>query len=205
MCMLGAIAVGALGVPGDGDSVQAVVARLVASDDEVAAVALPLLLICAFAIALSTMSALFSAGLCTIQYDLLVAARPEEATAPRRTLLAGGGFGLVFAAVFLVAAAFLDIHFPSSTFLALLFAFACAQLALAPLVLGPIVGRTRAGAVSPGWALATLGAGAAGGVAPVIAYLATGTETWLWAPVPACCGSGLALYAVARVASRGTA
>jgi hypothetical protein len=83
-------------------------------------------------------------------------------------------------------------------------ALGCAQLALAPLVLGPLVGRKRggAGSVSAGWALAILGLGAASGFAAVAVHLATGAEAWLWAAVPACLASGLALFAVARAASR---
>jgi hypothetical protein len=214
MCMLGAIAVIAIETPGGANVLQLFVAQLISEDNEVTVVALPLLLICVFAVALSTMSALFSASLCTIRYDILAALWPElapgqgqaskEATATRRTLVAGGGLGLAFAAAFCVADASLQISFTSSTFLALLFAFCCAQLSFAPLVLGPIVGRTRGGfgTVSPGWALVILGFGAASGVAAVTVYLATGTEAWLWAAVPACLGSGLALFAIARAASR---
>ena len=214
MCMLGAIAVIAIETPGGADVLQVIVAPLISGDNDVAVVALPLLLICVFAVALSTMSALFSASLCTIRYDLLAALWPElapgegqsstEATARRRTLVAGGGIGLAVAAAFGVADAALQISFTSSTFLALLFAFCCAQLSFAPLVLGPIVGRTRGnfGTVSPGWALVILGFGAASGVAAVTVYLATGTEAWLWSAVPACLGSGLVLFAIARAASR---
>jgi hypothetical protein len=57
--------------------------------------------------------------------------------------------------------------------------------------------------VRPGWALAILAAGAASGVAAVIAYFLTGVEAWLWAAVPGCLGTGLLLYAVARAAARG--
>jgi hypothetical protein len=214
MCMLGAIAVIAIGMPGGADVLQIFVAQLISEHNEVAVVALPLLLICVFAVALSTMSALFSASLCTIRYDLLAALWPElapgqgqalkEATARRRTLVAGGGLGLAVATIFCVADASLQISFTSGTFLALLFAFCCAQLSFAPLVLGPIVGRLRGGlgTVSPGWAVVILGFGAASGVAAVTVYLATGTEAWLWAAVPACLGSGLVLFAIARAASR---
>ena len=214
MCMLGAIAVIAIETPGGADVLQAFVAQLISEYNEVTVVALPLLLICVSAVALSTMSALFSASLCTIRYDMLAAIWPElapgpgqaskEATATRRTLVAGGGLGLAFAAAFCVADAFLQISFTSSTFLALMFAFSCAQLSFAPLVLGPIVGRKRgnSGTVSPGWALVILGFGAASGVAAMTVYLATGTDTWLWAAVPACLGSGLVLFAIARAASR---
>jgi hypothetical protein len=201
LCMLGAIAGAALGAPGDGDPVRGFVARLVAADDEVSALALPLLLVCALAVAVSTMSALFSAGLCTIHYDLL----PASGAPMRSMLVAGGGFGLAVAAAFVVAEGL--VSFASNAFLAWMFAFACAQLASAPLVLGPIVGRARGGSgtVGPGWALAVLCAGAASGVACATAYLVTGTETWLWAAVPACLGSGGVVFLIGRIASRRTA
>ena len=214
MCMLGAIAVIAIEPPGSAYVLQAVVAQLLSEDNEVTVVVLTLLLICVFAVALSTMSALFSASLCTIRYDMLAALWPElapgqgqvskEATATRRTLVAGGGLGLALAAAFCVADASLQISFTSSTFLALLFAFCCAQLSFVPLVLGPIVGRRRGGfgTVSPGWALVILSFGAASGLAAVTGYLATGTEAWLWAAVPACLGSGLVLFTIAHTVSR---
>ncbi len=214
MCMLGAIAVSAIGTPGGADVLQIFVAQLISEHNEVAVIALPLLLICVLAVALSTMSALFSASLCTIRYDMLAAFWPElapgqgqasmEARARRRTLVAGGGLGLAVAAAFCVADASLQISFTSGTFLALLFAFCCAQLSFAPLVLGPIVGRLRGGlgTVSPGWAVVIVGLGAASGVAAVTVYLATGTEAWLWAAVPTCLGSGAVSFAIARAASR---
>jgi hypothetical protein len=214
MCMLGAIAVIAIEAPSGADGLRAFVAQLVSGGNAATVVVLPLLLICVFAVALSTMSALLSASLCTIRYDLLAAVWPElapgqpqvsnEALARRRTLVAGGALVLAFAAVFCVAEVFLRIDFTSSTFLALLFAVCCAQLSFVPLVLGPILARSRGswGTVSPGWALAILGCGATAGVAAVTVYLATGTEAWLWTAVPACLGSGLVLFVIARAASR---
>jgi hypothetical protein len=200
--MLGAIALGAIDASGGEDPLSDFVAQLVRADNDVTAVVLALLLICACAAALSTMSALFSASLCTIRYDLLAASK--EPTATRRSIVAGGALGLAVAAALCVADLSLQISFTGSTFLALLLAFCCAQLALAPLVLGPIVGRARggSGAVSPGWALVVLGSGAASGLAAVTVYLATGTEAWLWAAVPACVGSGWALFVCGRAASR---
>jgi hypothetical protein len=58
------------------------------------------------------------------------------------------------------------------------------------------------GAVSAPWALIIVGVAAACGIAPVIVYVATGAETWLWAAIPACLGSGIVLFAVAQL-SRG--
>jgi hypothetical protein len=188
LCLLGAIAVTALGAP----DVPASVAALAAADDAVSGVALALLLVCALAVAASTMSVLVSAALCTLRYDL----------APAAVTPVKAGIGLVLAAgaAFVLAAGPLAIGFGSDAFLAWMFAFVCAQLAATPLVAGPLVG---AGRVPPGWALAVLAVGAASGVAAVVAYVVTGTQTWLWAAVPACLGSGLVLYAVGRSVSRG--
>jgi hypothetical protein len=208
--MLGAIAVAAAEAPSGANVLQAFVARLTAEDNGVSGVAAPLLLICVVAAALSTMSALFSASLCTIRYDMVAPGQgraADEATATRRTLVAGGGLALACAAAFVVAGASLPISFTTGTFVALLSAICCAQLSFAPLVLGPIVARRRggSGAVSPGWAFIILAAGAASGVVAVIVYLATGIEAWLWAAVPVCLGSGTLLFAIARAASRDAA
>jgi hypothetical protein len=201
-------------MPGGADVLQAVVAELASDSHGLAVAALSLLLIGVLAVALSTMSALVSASLCTIRYDLLAALWPElapgaaharERAAARRTVVVGAGVALVVAVVSGVADAFLRISVASSTFLALVFALCGAQLAFVPLVVGPILGRARgvSGTVGPGWAMIVLGAGAAGSAAAVAVYVATGTEGWLWAAVPACLGSGLVLFALARaVANR---
>ncbi len=168
-----------------------------------ASAALALLLVSVFAIALSTMSSLFSASLCTVRYDVLPAFWPERASAAaqtgegttRRLVLAGGGLYLVMiVAGFLIADAYLQISFASSEFLALLFAFYCAQLAFVPLVLGPVIGGT----VSARWALVILGVSAVMGLFAVTIYVATCNESWLWAAVPACLGSGFLLFVTAR-------
>ena len=112
---------------------------------------------------------------------------------------AGTGLGLAAAAAFVVAAGPLALGFGSDAFLAWMFAFTCAQLAAAPLALGPLLG---AGRVRPGWALAVLGGGVASGVGAIAAYFVSGLETWLWAAIPACLGTGCALYAVGRGAAR---
>jgi hypothetical protein len=211
VCMLGALA--ATDTQGGAKVLEVFVAQLVAGNNEAGVVALSLLLICVLPAALSTMSALFSASLCAIRYDVLAALRPKlapgqgpaagEAAARRLTLVAGVGLGVAFAAAFCIAEASVRIGVTSSTFLALLFAICCAQLSFAPLVLGPIVGRLRggSGAVTPGWALVVLGSGAAGGIAAAIAYLATGAEAWLWTAVPGCLGAGLVLFIIARIAT----
>jgi len=209
MCMFGAIAAIAVGAQGSA-AVETFGQRLVAAGD-IAGVVSPLLLICVFAAAVSTMGALFSACLCTIRYDMLALHWPPGQTAParepaarRRTLLIGGVLALAVAVTFFVAGAFLHDGFSSNTFVALLLALCCAQLSSAPLVLGPIVDRGRriSRTVNPGWAMVILGVGAASGAIAVAIYLVSGVEAWLWSAVPACLGSGMVLFAIARAASR---
>ena len=216
MCAFGAIFVVSTAASGDTDVMVAFISELISQQNEVATTALSLLLVSVLAMASSTMSALFSASLCTFRYDILPILRPEpasegarafaEARATRRTIAAGGGLCLVILLASYLAGERLGITFTSGKFLALVFAFSCAQLAFVPLVLGPLIGRTQEGfgTVGPGWALAILGFGAAMGVCAVTVYLATGYETWLWAAVPACLAAGALLFAIARLqAARG--
>ena len=209
MCMFGVIAVVSMATPGGADAIEAFIREL-AAEENVMAAALSLLLVSVFAIALSTMSSLFSASLCTVRYDVLPAFWPELSSAKaqtaeeatRRTVMAGGGLYLVMiVAGFLSADACLHLSFASSEFLGLLFAFCCAQLSFVPLILGPVIARRSGGfgTVSSGWALVILGVGAVIGLIAVAVYLTSGNESWLWSAVPACLGSGLMLFIVARL------
>ena len=116
-------------------------------------------------------------------------------------MMIGAALCVVIAAAFFVADAVFAVSFTSSTFLALLFAFGSAQLALVPLVIGPLLGSGPK-PFCPGWALAVLATGAAAGIGAAIIYLATGQEPWLWAAVPACLGSGAALFTAGRLVGR---
>jgi hypothetical protein len=204
MCMFGAIAVVATETPASRDALKMFIRQLALEQNLPASLAMSLLLVGMFAMALSAMSSMFSASLWILRYDMLPAFWPDlgperiqpgdEAIARRRTILAGSGFCLAAILLVHVADSFLGIGFTSSTFLGLLFVCCCAQLSFAPLVLAPILG-----AVSAPWALLIVGVAAASGIAAVIVYLATGAEPWLWAAIPACLGSGVALFAVARL------
>jgi hypothetical protein len=209
MCMFGVIAVVTMAIPDGANAVAGFLRELAAEQNALAGAALSLLLLSVFAIALSTMSSLFSASLCTVRYDVLPTVWPELASAKggageatRRTIIAGGGLyvATTIAGLF-IADAYLKMSYTSSAFLALLFAFSCAQLAFVPLLLGPLIGRTRDGfrTVSSAWALVILACGAAAGPIAVAIYLATGSEPWLWAAVPACLASGLLLFILARL------
>jgi hypothetical protein len=209
--MFGAVATLSL-APDGKDAVQAFVAQMVSDQNFVAEWTLSLLLVAVLAIALSTTTAALSAGLAAVRYDLLpmpdgasAAARAsQEATAERRVAMIGAALCVAIAAAFFVADAVFAVSFTSSTFLALLFAFGCAQLALAPLVIGPLLGSSGDGPkpFCPGWALAVLATAAAAGIGAAIIYLATGQEAWLWAAVPVCLGSGAALFAIGRLVGR---
>jgi hypothetical protein len=210
MCMFGVIGVVTMATPDAANAVAGFLRELTAEQNELAAAALSLLLLSVFAIALSTMSSLFSASLCTVRYDVLPAVWPELASAKgddageatRWTVIAGGGlYVLTTVAGLFIADACLKVSYASSAFLALLFASSCAQLAFVPLVLGPLIGRTRDGfaTVSAAWALVILACGAAAGPIAVAIYVATGSEPWLWAAAPACLASGLLLFTLARL------
>lgn len=217
MCAFGALAVSAA-TPDGADIMQAFIRQLISEQNSVAIAALSLSLVGMFAMALSTIIPLFSASLCAVRYDILPALWPEFAPEEGRALAeakatrlavaaAGGALCLVILVAFYFIEERLHITFTSNRFLALVLAFSCAQLSFVPLVLGPLIGRTGEGlgTVQAGWALAILGISAAAGVGAVTVYLATGDEPWLWASVPACLGTGVLLFAVARLRTARTA
>jgi hypothetical protein len=173
-----------------------------------ASLGLSFLLLGIFAMALSAMSSMFSASLWVLRYDMLPVLWPalgperiksgDEAIARRRTILFGCGFCVAAVLLVHVAGLLFGVVFASTTFLALLFVCCCAQLSFVCLVLGPIAPGRGIGAVSASWALVIVSVAACSGIATVIVYLATGAEPWLWAAVPACLGSGIVIFAIAR-------
>jgi len=210
MCMFGVIGVVTMATPDGANAVAGFLRELTAEQNALAAAALSLLLLSVFAMALSTMSSLLSASLCTVRDDVLPSLWPELASAKaddtgeatRWAAIAGGGLYVITTiAGFLIVDSYLQVNYTSGTFLALLFAFSCPQLSFVPLIFGPLLGRTREGfaTVSPAWALVILASGAAAGLVAVAIYIATGSEPWLWAAVPACLASGLLVFALARL------
>jgi hypothetical protein len=211
MCAFGAVAVVATETPADRDVLQTFIRQLTSEESLPASLAISLLVLGILTMALSAASSMLSASLWVLRYDLLPALWPmlspeqtrpaDEAIARRRTILVG--CGLCIGAIFLVvvADALFGMSFTPSTFFAVLCACFCAQLSFISLVLTSLglTGRCM-GAVSAPWALLIIGVAAASGIAAVIVFLATGAEPWLWAAVPACLGSGLVLFAVARSA-----
>jgi hypothetical protein len=210
MCMFGAVAAVATETQMDRDALQIFIGQLAMDDSLPASLAISLLLVGLFAMALSAMSSMFSASLLVWRHDILPALWPalgrerikpgDEVIARRYTTLVGCGFCLAAIVLVNVADTLLGLmSFTTSTFLAVLVACWCAQLSFVSLVLAPIGLRSRGmGAVSGPWALLIVGVAAGSGIATVVVYLTTGAEPWLWAAVPACLGTGLVLFAVAR-------
>ena len=215
ICLLGAVAGLTLATPDRGDVGYAFIAQLVAQENFVATTVLSFLLFSLFAMAISTMSSLFAASLCTIRYDILPmfwskstsaqTLATQKAQAIRWTMIAGAGMGFAVFAAFYVADTGLKITFASARFLVLVFGFSCFQLSFVPLVLGPLIaGSGGRGAVSPGWALAIMGVSAAVAIGTTAAYLATEYDLLLSVAVPGCLGSGALLFLLARLWLRQT-
>jgi hypothetical protein len=212
MSLVGAIAVIATETPIDAEVMPAFIAQLIEDQNEVTVVVLPLFLIAVSAIALSAMMSMFSAGLCTIRFDILPQFLPEpasrnaktdESIAIRRTLTAGAGLFLTVVIAFFLADILLPVGFATSTFLALLLAFASVPFSFAPLVLGPMLfgAHGRFAPVRPLWALTVMSCSSASGAATVAIYVISGNETWLWATAPVCLGTGLMIFTIAWTTS----
>jgi len=199
--MFGTIAVLATGMPDGADILQSFIGWLASQQNGVADAASGLLFVSLIAMALVTMSAMFSATLATIRYDLIPAlspgpAQPDQALARRRAVTAGGGVCVAMLIILSLLNDYLDPSFAGARFVNLQLACFCAQLAFAPLVAGPMI-LGNAGVIGPAWAITVLGAGVAAGQGLVIVSVQPEYKTWLWAAIPACLGAGLSLYAVA--------
>jgi len=118
MCMFGAIAGAALGLAPGFNAAQVFLQELTAQQNLVASLAASFFLVAIVPMALSTMTAAFSATLCAIRYDIVPTFWPElaaekipaaaEATARRRTILIGGGLCLLMLVLFYLAFAGLE-------------------------------------------------------------------------------------------------
>jgi hypothetical protein len=170
------------------------VQEVASGENPIAAAAFSLLLIVILAIAVSTMASCFSAGLCTIRYDM-----PSESLERFSSGVAGRLFFLAIIVALILVTETLPMSFASSSFLAVVFALCSPLLSFAPLILGPIVLRH---VVSPSLALCIMGLGAGSTAGGLAGYLATGNETWLWAAVPVCLGLGFLLLTVSRLSDR---
>jgi hypothetical protein len=142
-------------------------------DNPIATTSLSLLLVALAGFATSTIASSFSAGLCTIRYDIL----PPSKDAP--SSLASRAFFLAVIIALIVVTEALPLSFTDSRFVALVFALCSPVLPFAPLILAP-------GRVSAPVALAVLAVGPVCAAGAIIAYAVTRDETWLWAAAPAC-------------------
>jgi hypothetical protein len=156
------------------------------------------------------MTAIFSAIMCAFRHDIVPALcvrtgaglepAMKEPAARRRAMAAAAALILMMLAVFCA------LHILRSgggnEFLVLVFALFCAQLSFVPLVVGPVIGRIKAGAIAPGWALAAVGCGVVAGIACGARHLAGAGETWLWTAVPASLGASALVLAASIIASQ---
>src|SRR5262249_42073207 len=137
--------------------------------------ALSFLLMAIVAIALAAMAASFSAGLCTIRYDILPE-RAETTTAGR----AGRLFFLAVLGALVGAAELLAMGFTDPGFLALVLALGAPVLSLETLVfraaLGPPASATRG--------LLTLASAPVVTGTALAAFIVTRNDMWLWLAVP---------------------
>jgi len=214
ICMFGTIAVLATNTPGGTDVLRSFIVRLASQQNDLADVALWLLLVSGIAMALLTNSAMFSAILATIRYDIIPTVwsslAPElgqssnQALARRHAIIVSCGLCVGMLIALFLLNAYFDRSFASGRFLTLQLACLCAQLAFSPLVVGPLISGNSP-AISPAWAIAVIGAGVAAGQGVIIVSLQPEHQAWLWSAIPACLGSGLSLYAVARLWTSKTA
>jgi hypothetical protein len=157
------------------------------------------------------MGSLIAAGLDVVGSDIVPTLAPQSTSAAgtagggrgRGTLIAGLVIGLLVLTTFLLADIGAEHTFGIAGLLGAMLAFSSAQIALAPLVLAPLLaGSGRFGTVTPAWAFAVLSAGAAVGVGMTIAGLAFGQTVALPWAVPACFGATTLLFVIAVLVSR---
>jgi hypothetical protein len=210
--LFGAIAGLTLAGASEGDATQAFVASLLAQENSVATAIATLLMLGLLAIAVATMGSLFSAALDVVDWDIVPALRSRSISeAPstadekptRATLMAGLVIGLLVLTTFLLADMRAAHTFGIAGLLGAVLAFSSAQIALAPLVLAPLLaGSARFGAVTPAWAFAVLAAGAALGAGATIAGLVFGQTAVLPWAVPVCFGATTLLFVIAVLVGR---
>jgi hypothetical protein len=194
-----------------GDATQVFVVSLLGQENSVAAAVLSLLMLAFLALAVATIGSLFSAALDVVGGDIAPALRSPSTSATgladgppaRRTLIAGLVIGLLVLATFLLVDARAEHTFGIAGLLGAMLGFGSVQIALAPLVLAPLLARSaRFATVTPAWAVAVLSVGAAIGMGITIAGLIFGQAALLPWAVPACFGSTTLLFVIAALVSR---
>jgi len=117
--------------------------------------------------------------------------------------MAGLVIGLLVLATFLFADVRSEHTFGVAGLLGALLAFSSVQIALAPLVLAPLLaGSARFGTLTPAWALAVLSLGAAISIGTTIAGLLFGRAAALPWAVPVCFAATTLLFVIAAFVTR---
>jgi hypothetical protein len=189
-----------------GDATGVFMTSLLALETSVATIIASLLMLGVLALAAATIGSLFAAGLCVVRSDVVPALRSRPATGgsadegPARTpLIAGLIFGGLILVTFVVADRVSTAD--SAGLLGAMLGFGSAQIALAPLVLVPLLaGHTRFSTVTAPWALAVLLVGGAIAVSMTIAGLVFGQVAALSWAVPAVFVSSMLVFAIGAVA-----
>ena len=216
ICMFGTIAVLATNTPGGADILRSFIVRLASQQNDLADVALWLLLVSGIAMAVLTNSAMFSAILATIRYDIIptvwsslapeLAQSTNQALARRRAIIASSALCVGMLIALFLLNDYLDRSFASGRFLSLQLAcFLCTASFRSARNRSPYKRNSSSAAISPAWAIAVIVAGVAAGQGVIIVSLQPEHKAWLWSAIPACLGSGLSLYAVARLWTSKTA
>jgi hypothetical protein len=207
ICLFGAVAGLTLATPTEADSIQAFIVRFLMQENLLATTVVSFLLFGLFALAVSTMASLFSAGVCAIRLDIVPmfrsAAKSQLAGSPeikakRLTLIAAVVIGFAILMAFHLADTSAGLTMGRAKFLGLVLGFSSAQLSFAPLVLAPLIIGTRGfGTLTPGWALAVLIVSSSIGVGITATGVAVGIDLLLPWAAPACLGSAAALFVIA--------
>jgi hypothetical protein len=209
--LFGVIAGLTLAGASESDATQAFVASLLAQDNSVATAVATLLMLGFFALAAATIGSLFSAALNVVSADIVPTLRSQStsltgAAQERPThasLMAGLVIGLLVLATFLFADVRSEHTFGVAGLLGALLAFSSVQIALAPLVLAPLLaGSARFGTLTPAWALAVLSLGAAISIGTTIAGLLFGRAAALPWAVPVCFAATTLLFVIAAFVTR---
>jgi hypothetical protein len=175
----------------------------------VAAAVVTFLVLSLFALAAATIGSLFSASISVLRCDIIRPLQTRSTSATRCdgdehqvrwTLTAGFAMELLVLVTFLLA----DAHsFGIAKLVGATFCFGSVQLALAPLVLAPLIaGAAGFGTVTPAWAFAILFAGAAIGVGMAVTGLVLNYESALSWAVPACLGTTTLLLVIGSLATK---
>jgi hypothetical protein len=195
----------------ESDATEAFVAGLLAQDNSVATAVATLLMLGFFALAAATIGSLFSAALNVVSADIVPTLRSQSTSltgaAPEgpahATSIAGLVIGLLVLATFLFADMRSEHTFGVAGLLGALLAFSSVQIALAPLVLAPLLaGSARFGTVTPAWALAVLSLGAAVSTGTTIAGLVFGQTAALPWAVPTSFAATTLLFVIAAFVTR---